>query len=94
MSVLVKNSPEWFRTRVFRVIAIKWDGSDETYAEVRNFIGPALLARQVYCGGLIIDTRGGDALVRRGDYIVRALDGTFVCIEGALFENTHDALFT
>ena len=29
MSTLVKNSPEWFRTRVFRVIAIKWDGTEE-----------------------------------------------------------------
>lgn len=87
-----KNEPAWYRSRIFKVVAVKWDGTEETYATVRNFAGPALLAKQIYGGGLIISTDSGDALVRVGDYIVRDLDGTFTCITAQLFERTYDAV--
>ena len=88
----VKNIPAWYRSRPQKIIAIKWDGTDETYATIHNFVGHALLAKQIYCGGLIMIMDDQDVVVRVGDYITRNADGTFTRIPAPLFEKTYDAV--
>lgn len=88
----VKNVPAWYEGRPQKIIAIKWDGTDETYATIRNFVGSALLAKQIYCGGLIMIMDDQDVVVRVGDYITRNADGAFARITAPLFEKTYSAI--
>lgn len=82
------NSPAYYVSRIVKIAAIKWDGSDETYAALQKFGGDAIGERH-NCGAFIIATLEGNMTASVGDYIVKGLEGEFYPVKPSIFEKKY-----
>lgn len=75
-------------SRIVKITAIKWDGSDETYETIRKFGGHTIGERH-NCGAFLVLTLEGNMAANVGDYIVKGLEGEFYPIKSSIFEKKY-----
>jgi hypothetical protein len=82
------NHPKKFRKKPVVIEALLYDGSDESIADVAEFVGKTLNIRQ---RKLSIHTLEGTMEANPGDWIIKGVKGEFYPCKPDIFEATYEA---
>lgn len=82
-----------FRKKPVKIEGVLWDG--ENIEECKEFLGDSFIGARTerHIGGrryLTIETLHGEAIVEKGDYILKSVMGDFYPCEKNVLENTYE----
>lgn len=77
-----------FVKKPVQVQAIQWTG--DNYEEIIDFVGSASFPYSFDDGEIIIETLEGAVAARRGDWIIRGVNGEFYPCKPDIFEKTYE----
>ena len=80
-----------YRKKPVVIEAIKWDGSEESWLAMVEFVGPSLVGRPEF-NTLKIKTLEGDMFASTGDMIIKGVAGEFYPCKPDIFEATYEAV--
>lgn len=83
-----ENKPAYYVSRIIKITAIKWDGSDETYETIRKFGGYTIGERH-NCGAFLVLTMSGNITANVGNYIIKGPAGEFYPVKPSIFEKNY-----
>ena len=72
------------------VQAVKWDGDDETYDNIRHW--SVNRVERDSGSSLLVQTKNGVEIAEVGDFVVRGIHGGFYPVSARLFNESHEKL--
>lgn len=69
--------------------ALQWDGAEESWLKLVEFVGPSLIGRPEF-NTVIIKTLEGDMYGSSGDFIIKDIKGEFYPCKPDIFEATYE----
>lgn len=80
-----------FRKRPVVINAVQWTGEEDSWLELVDFVGPALIGRPSF-DILKIKTLEGDHFAMKDDYIIQGVAGEFYPCKPDIFYKTYEAV--
>lgn len=77
-----------FVKKPVQVQAVQWTG--DNYEEIVNFVGHISFPYSLDKGSVIIETLEGNHYARKGDWIIRGINGEFYPCKPDIFEKTYE----
>lgn len=79
-----------YRKKPVIIDAIQWDGTEECWLKLVEFVGPSLIGRPEF-HTIIIKTLEGDMCGSRGDFIIKGVKGEFYPCKPDIFKATYES---
>ena len=76
-----------FVKKPVKVQAVQWTG--DNYEEIANFVGHSSFRHSFEKDSVIIETLEGSHYARKGDWIIRGINGEFYPCKPDIFEKTY-----
>lgn len=76
-----------FVKKPVKVQAVQWTG--DNYEELADFVGHIRFTYSLDKDSVIIETLEGDHYARKGDWIIRGINGEFYPCKPDIFEKTY-----
>ena len=77
-----------FVKKPVKVQAVQWTG--DNYEEIANFVGHNSFRHSFEKDSVIIETLEGNHYARKGDWIIRGINGEFYPCKPDIFEKTYE----
>lgn len=77
-----------FVKKPIKVQAVQWTG--DNYEEIADFVEHISFPCSFDKGSVIIETLEGNYYARKGDWIIRGINGEFYLCEPDIFEKTYE----
>lgn len=77
-----------FVKKPVKVQAVQWTGAN--YKEIADFVGHIRFTYSLDKYSVIIETLEGDHYARKGDWIIRGVNGEFYPCKPDIFEKTYE----
>lgn len=77
-----------FVKKPVKVQAVQWTGNN--YEEIADFVGHISFPYSIDKDSVIIETLEGSYYARKGDWIIRGINGEFYPCKPVIFEKTYE----
>lgn len=78
-----------YRKKPVVIEALQWDGTEESWRKLVEFVGPSLIGRPEF-NTVIIKTLEGDMYGSSGDFIIKGIKGEFYPVKNDIFLLTYE----